>query len=177
MQITMYPGYVPCIYVRLRPLAQHLCAATWRRKKLGSAKDMVILCCYNTVLILLKNDLELEQGKHFYGELGTPLPKNMLGVPKEMQLHLIQSGFISLVALRQEKLAIASCKSRDMFNQRSEVLNSCRHKRTWLLYNLRIGFQDLKKIKVRFFILFILFSIFIYLFIYFMYILSQVGFW
>ena len=35
----------------------------------------------------------------------------------------------------EEKLAIASCKSRDMLNQRSEVLNSCRHKRAWLLYN------------------------------------------
>ena len=29
----------------------------------------------------------------------------------------------------EEKLAIASCKSRDMLNQRSEVLNSCKHKR------------------------------------------------
>ena len=35
----------------------------------------------------------------------------------------------------EEKLAIASCKSRDILNQRSEVLNSCRHKRAWLLYN------------------------------------------
>ena len=35
----------------------------------------------------------------------------------------------------EEKLAIASCKSRDMLNQRSEVLDSCRHKRAWLLYN------------------------------------------
>ena len=35
----------------------------------------------------------------------------------------------------EEKLAIASCKSRDMLNQRSEVLNSCRHKRARLLYN------------------------------------------
>ena len=35
----------------------------------------------------------------------------------------------------EEKLAIASCKSRDMLNQRSEVLNSCKHKRGWLLYN------------------------------------------
>ena len=29
----------------------------------------------------------------------------------------------------EEKLAIASCKSRDMLNQRLEVLNSCKHKR------------------------------------------------
>ena len=36
---------------------------------------------------------------------------------------------------REEKLAIASCKSRNMLNQRSEVLNSCRYKRAWLLYN------------------------------------------
>ena len=35
----------------------------------------------------------------------------------------------------EEKLAIASCKSRDMLNQRSVVLNSCKHKRGWLLYN------------------------------------------
>ena len=35
----------------------------------------------------------------------------------------------------EEKLAIASRKSRDMLNQRSEVLNSCKHKRGWLLYN------------------------------------------
>ena len=35
----------------------------------------------------------------------------------------------------EEKLAIASCKSRDMLNQRSEVLNSCKHRRGWLLYN------------------------------------------
>ena len=35
----------------------------------------------------------------------------------------------------EEKLAIASCKSRNMLNQRLEVLNSCRHKRAWLLYN------------------------------------------
>ena len=35
----------------------------------------------------------------------------------------------------EEKLAIASCESRDMFNQRSEVLNGCRHKRAWLLNN------------------------------------------
>ena len=36
---------------------------------------------------------------------------------------------------KEEKLVIASCKSRNMLNQRSEVLNSCRHKRAWLLYN------------------------------------------
>ena len=35
----------------------------------------------------------------------------------------------------EEKLSIASCKSRDMLNQRLEELNSCRHKRAWLLYN------------------------------------------
>ena len=35
----------------------------------------------------------------------------------------------------EEKLSIAACKSRNMLNQRSEVLNSCRHKRAWLLYN------------------------------------------
>ena len=29
----------------------------------------------------------------------------------------------------EEKLAIASCKSMNMLNQRSEVLNSCRHKK------------------------------------------------
>ena len=35
----------------------------------------------------------------------------------------------------EEKLAIAACKSRNMLNKRSEVLNSCRYKRAWLLYN------------------------------------------
>ena len=41
----------------------------------------------------------------------------------------------SCLLCMEEKLAIASCKSRNMLNQRSEVLNSCRHKRAWLLYN------------------------------------------
>ena len=35
----------------------------------------------------------------------------------------------------EEKLAIAYCNGRDMLNQRSEVLNNCKHKRSWLLYN------------------------------------------
>ena len=35
----------------------------------------------------------------------------------------------------EEKLVIANCKSKNMLNKRSEVLNSCRHKRAWLLYN------------------------------------------
>ena len=35
----------------------------------------------------------------------------------------------------EEKLAIASCNGRDMLNQRSEVLNDCKQKRSWLLYN------------------------------------------
>ena len=35
----------------------------------------------------------------------------------------------------EEKLAIANCKSRNMLNKTSEELNSCRHKRAWLLYN------------------------------------------
>ena len=46
-----------------------------------------------------------------------------------------RAGDRSCLLCRGEKLAIASCKSRDMLNQRSEVLNSCRHKRAWLLYN------------------------------------------
>ena len=35
----------------------------------------------------------------------------------------------------EEKLVIANCKSKNMLNKRSEVLNSCRHKMAWLLYN------------------------------------------
>ena len=35
----------------------------------------------------------------------------------------------------EEKLVIADCKSKNMLNKRSEVLNSCKHKRAWLLYN------------------------------------------
>ena len=35
----------------------------------------------------------------------------------------------------EEKLAIASYSCRDMLNQRSEILNDCKHKRSWLLYN------------------------------------------
>ena len=38
----------------------------------------------------------------------------------------------------EEKLAIASGNGRDMLNQRSEVLNDCKHKRSWLLYNVEI---------------------------------------
>ena len=41
----------------------------------------------------------------------------------------------SCLLCMEEKLAITSCKSRDMLNQRSEVLNSCSHKRAWLLDN------------------------------------------
>ena len=46
-----------------------------------------------------------------------------------------RAGDRNCLLCKEEKLAIASCKSRDMLNQRSEVLNSCRHKRAWLLYN------------------------------------------
>ena len=35
----------------------------------------------------------------------------------------------------EEKLTIASYRRKDMLNQRSEVLNDCKHKRSWLLYN------------------------------------------
>ena len=35
----------------------------------------------------------------------------------------------------EEKLVIADCKSKNMLNKRSEVLNGCKHKRAWLLYN------------------------------------------
>ena len=35
----------------------------------------------------------------------------------------------------EEKLFIADCKSKNMLNKRSEVFNSCKHKRAWLLYN------------------------------------------
>ena len=46
-----------------------------------------------------------------------------------------RAGDKDCLLCNEEKLAIASCKSRDMLNQRSEVLNSCKHKRGWLLYN------------------------------------------
>ena len=49
--------------------------------------------------------------------------------------HKYRAGDRDCLLCMEEKLAIASCKSRDMLNQRSEVLNSCRHKRAWLLYN------------------------------------------
>ena len=46
-----------------------------------------------------------------------------------------RAGDRDCLLCNEEKLAIASCKSRDMLNQRSEVLNSCKHKRGRLLYN------------------------------------------
>ena len=46
-----------------------------------------------------------------------------------------RTGDRSFFLCIEGKLAIASCKSRNMLNQRSEVLNSCRHKRASLLYN------------------------------------------
>ena len=46
-----------------------------------------------------------------------------------------RAGDKSCLLRMEEKLAKASCKSWDMLNLRSEVLNSCRHKRAWLLYN------------------------------------------
>ena len=49
--------------------------------------------------------------------------------------HGTRVGDRDCLLCMEEKLAIASCKSRDMLNHRSEVLNSCRHKRAWLLYN------------------------------------------
>ena len=48
-----------------------------------------------------------------------------------------RAGNKDCLLCNEEKLAIASCKSRDMLNQRSEVLNNCKHKGGWLLYNLR----------------------------------------
>ena len=49
--------------------------------------------------------------------------------------HKYRAGDRDCLLCKEEKLAIASCKSRVMLNQRSEVLNSCKHKRGWLLYN------------------------------------------
>ena len=46
-----------------------------------------------------------------------------------------RAGDRDCLLCHEEKLATASCKSRDMLNQRSEVLNSCKHKMRWLLYN------------------------------------------
>ena len=48
-----------------------------------------------------------------------------------------RAGDKDCLLCNEEKLAIASCKSRNMLNQRLEVLNSCKHKRGWLLYNQR----------------------------------------
>ena len=42
--------------------------------------------------------------------------------------NIYRAGDRSCLLCMEEKLAITSCKSRDMLNQRSEVLNSCRHK-------------------------------------------------
>ena len=47
--------------------------------------------------------------------------------------HKYRAGDRDCMLCVEEK--IASCKSRDMLNQRSEVLDSCKHKRGWLLYN------------------------------------------
>ena len=46
-----------------------------------------------------------------------------------------RAGDWNCLLCNEEKLTIASCKSRDMLNERLEVLNSCKHKRGWLLYN------------------------------------------
>ena len=46
-----------------------------------------------------------------------------------------KAGDKDCLLCNEEKLAIASCKCKDMLNQRSEVLNSCKHKMGWLLYN------------------------------------------
>ena len=39
------------------------------------------------------------------------------------------------VLCNEEKLAIASYNNKYLLNQRSEILNACRHKMNWLLYN------------------------------------------
>ena len=49
--------------------------------------------------------------------------------------HKYKAGDKDCLLCNEEKLAIASCKNRDMLNQRLEVLNSCKHKKGWLLYN------------------------------------------
>ena len=46
-----------------------------------------------------------------------------------------RAGDKDCLLCNEEKLAIAFCQSRNMLNQRSEVLNSCKHKRGWLLFN------------------------------------------
>ena len=67
--------------------------------------------------------------------------KNNKGIDPIMKWEVIKkcrkytSGDRGCLLCMEEKLAIASCKSRDMLNQRSEVLNSCRHERAWLLYD------------------------------------------
>ena len=54
--------------------------------------------------------------------------KDNKGIDPIMKWEVIKK-FRKYRLCMEEKLAIASCKSRDMLNQRSEVLNSCRHKR------------------------------------------------
>ena len=49
--------------------------------------------------------------------------------------HKYRAGNRACNLCMEEKLVIANCKSKNMLNKRSEVINSCRHKRAWLLYN------------------------------------------
>ena len=46
-----------------------------------------------------------------------------------------RAGDWDCLLCNEEKLGIAYFKIRDMLNQKSEVLNSCKHKRGKLLYN------------------------------------------
>ena len=67
--------------------------------------------------------------------------KEKMGVDPIMKWEVIKkcrkyrAGNRTCNLCMEEKLIIADCKSKNMLNKRSEVLNSCIHKRAWLLYN------------------------------------------
>ena len=67
--------------------------------------------------------------------------KEKMGVDPIMKWEVIKkcrkyrAGNRTCNLCMEEKLIIADCKSKNMLNKKSEVLNSCKHKRAWLLYN------------------------------------------
>ena len=67
--------------------------------------------------------------------------KEKMGVDPIMKWEIIKkcrkyrAGNRTCNLCMEEKLIIADCKSKNMLNKRTEVLNSCKHKRAWLLYN------------------------------------------
>ena len=126
-----------CVVYKVEVYSGEPCSGKDKKVYFGSTQGEFKLRYYNH-----RTSFSHEKYRH-----STSLSNYMWGIKKKkgrdpiLKLEIIKkcrkykAGDKDCMLCNEEKLAIASYSSRGMLNQRSEVLNDYKHKRSSLLYN------------------------------------------